>query len=407
MKFFSKIEILFESFKPKFFGKSALAVLLAASTFVLPSSASAKMIRVEAIGEITQVNSFASSQFRRGELGIMILTYDTAAIDTDLSSQSGKYAIGALKFFQILDKTYRPHFEFERSANGTITLRDLLVAGDSFKVESLSGLGRAGDLDDGFVAPERAGLKIAGATFELHESVRSVLKSDKLPVTLGAIPDDWSTSQPPSFALQYCFSCGTGVLVNVTFTIKEARVYELTEPILSFELVGQELVAKGEIDATALDAFKKAQRRNPSVKKLVLKFVPGSGDDDANLILSSRVRGSQFATHVPSDGLIASGGVDLFLAGIKRSFDAGACVGVHSWEGGGVEGRDLPKSSPEHDKYLEYFRKLGIQEDFYWFTLEKAAANDMYYMTQAEVDKYGVSTEPAPVMGTQKECIYR
>lgn len=172
---------------------------------------------------------------------------------------------------------------------------------------------------------------------------------------------------------------------------------------MTFSSDGQTIVARGAIDAGTLDRFREIADRHPAAKTLVLEYVEGSVDDEANLIFSREVRARGFATHVPSQGLIASGGTDLFLAGTNRSLAAGACVGVHSW-GGDQEGRDVPKSDPIHQEYLDYYDDIGIAGAFYWFTLEAAGADDMHWMTRAETNQFGMTTSGSQNLGSTASC---
>ena len=50
------------------------------------------------------------------------------------------------------------------------------------------------------------------------------------------------------------------------------------------------------------------------VRVIVMPFVPGSADDVANLKAGRMLREAGLKTCVPSEGLVASGGVDLFLS---------------------------------------------------------------------------------------------
>ena len=56
--------------------------------------------------------------------------------------------------------------------------------------------------------------------------------------------------------------------------------------------------------------------------------------DDVNLLASREIRNRGIATHIAKDGMVASGGTDMFLAGAKRTIEIGAKLGVHSWGDG-------------------------------------------------------------------------
>ncbi len=100
-------------------------------------------------------------------------------------------------------------------------------------------------------------------------------------------------------------------------------------------------------------------------------------------------------TYLRKDSHVASGGTDFFLAGNKRTIEDGAKLGVHSWQDStGTEAKDLPKDSPEHQMNRTYIEEMLGVDDFYWYTIYSASANDIYYMTNEEVKKYNMVTEP-------------
>ncbi|EEE37029.1 hydrolase, alpha/beta fold family [Rhodobacteraceae bacterium KLH11] len=173
---------------------------------------------------------------------------------------------------------------------------------------------------------------------------------------------------------------------------------------VSFTAGEDQIVAAGTIDHTTLDAFEDIIEENPDIKTLVLQNIEGSVDDDANVVFSRVVRAEGFDTVVPSDGLVASGGTDLFLAGNRRVLEPGACVGVHSWGGGGYVAADLPEGHPEHDRYLDYFDDINVDPAFYWFTLDAAPEDEMHWMTAAEVNRFDMTTHAAPALETAAVC---
>lgn len=166
-----------------------------------------------------------------------------------------------------------------------------------------------------------------------------------------------------------------------------------TEDSATFIVEGTEAVMEGVIGSDTPDAVRDLLADYPDVRTIVMTNVPGSADDDANLEAARLLREAGLRTHLESDGEVASGGVDFFLAGAERTFDAGAKFGVHSWAtGDGTEGTDLAEDDPEHNKYLDFYDEMGVDPDFYWFTLQAAPAADIYFMTAAELDDFGFST---------------
>ena len=129
----------------------------------------------------------------------------------------------------------------------------------------------------------------------------------------------------------------------------------------------------------------------PQINTLVMQNVPGSMDDEINLLASMEIRNRGINTHIPAGGMVASGGTDMFLAGVKRSIAPGAKIGVHSWnDGSGKAALDYPRDHQAHVSYLDYYKAIGITTDFYWYTLEAAPAEGNHWMTAEEMVLYGV-----------------
>ena len=175
------------------------------------------------------------------------------------------------------------------------------------------------------------------------------------------------------------------------------------EPSLTLSPEGNRFIARGVIDETSPEVVRNALAAHPNVRTVVMQYVPGSVDDDANLVASRLLHEAGVTTIVPSGGLVASGGTDMFLAGTTRHTGPGACLGVHSWASGfgpfTTEGRDLPRDAPEHQAYLDYYTAIGVDPAFYWYTLEAASADGVHYMRPDELRRYGMSTGPVPAEG--------
>lgn len=132
-----------------------------------------------------------------------------------------------------------------------------------------------------------------------------------------------------------------------------------------------------------------------NVKTLVLTGIEGSADDQLNIELGRAVHNAGMSTYLISDGQIASGAVDLFMAGVSRSAGDGvdARIGVHSWgsfDSDDPTGADLPRDHPAHQPMLNYFADIDVDPDFYWFTLEAAPFDSIHWMTPGEIQRWGV-----------------
>ena len=166
-----------------------------------------------------------------------------------------------------------------------------------------------------------------------------------------------------------------------------------------FVIDGARAKMYGVIGSSSLNVFNTLTRDYPAVKEVLMVNVPGSEDDETNLKLGRALRAAKLNTRINSDGSIASGGVDLFLAGIERVVRNGARIGVHSWggeddNGNPVEGRLLPRNHPEHRIYLDYYRDIEFPnyEEFYFFTLAAAPAASIHIMTPEEITQWKIAT---------------
>jgi hypothetical protein len=163
----------------------------------------------------------------------------------------------------------------------------------------------------------------------------------------------------------------------------------------SFEVKGELAVMRGVINETTPPRVLELAFMHPGVQTIVLADVPGSIDDVANMRAGRYIRQLGLGTHVPAEGEVASGGTDLFLAGVVRSAEPGARFGIHSWDGGPVPATELPKDHEEHRLYLDFYEEMGIPADFYWRTLSAAPPEDIHWMTEDELEGFNFFVEKA------------
>lgn len=128
---------------------------------------------------------------------------------------------------------------------------------------------------------------------------------------------------------------------------------------LSFTVQGTNAFMRGEIGAGTGDELRALMRDNPQVKTIV----------------------------------IASGGVDFFIAGTTRTIEPGAMVGVHAWSDGSTSAASLPGNDLQHRLFIDYYQSMGLPdpEGFYFFTINAASPEDIHYMTPNEIARYGLT----------------
>jgi hypothetical protein len=152
------------------------------------------------------------------------------------------------------------------------------------------------------------------------------------------------------------------------------------------------LLLSGTITSRTPASFARTLAENPQVSTVVVTQVDGSIDGAATIRMGDRIRGMGLNTHLLSDSVVDSGGVDLFLAGRRRTMAPGARLGVHSWRNGYREGRSYPRGAPEHEMTRSYVQRMLGSDDFYWFTLQAAPSDGLHVMTPAEIARYGLVT---------------
>ena len=113
----------------------------------------------------------------------------------------------------------------------------------------------------------------------------------------------------------------------------------------------------------------------PAIATLTFIECPGTYDDRANLRLGRMIRERGLAVEVPEGGSVRSGAVELVLAGTSVTIADGAEFAVHAWlDDRGLSAGDYAPDSPEHGKYLAYYRQMGMAPE---------AAARFYAMTNA------------------------
>lgn len=163
------------------------------------------------------------------------------------------------------------------------------------------------------------------------------------------------------------------------------------------EVKGKNLYMDGIINEKTYDQFVKVLNDNPQIETLIEGDVPGSIDDDTMIKLAYFVRDKGLNTKILSHSDINSGGVDLFLAGVERTMEHGAKIGVHSWSDGEKDAAEYPADSPLHEANRKYIEIMLGSDDFYWFTIYAAPAEGIHQMTEDEISRYKLLTRPVKI----------
>ncbi len=151
----------------------------------------------------------------------------------------------------------------------------------------------------------------------------------------------------------------------------------------------------GETDSDTPQQFRTLLKSHPGVRLINMVECAGTVDDEANLEVARMIRRAGIDTHVPANGSVRSGGVELFLAGVRRSREPGAEFGVHSWEDeAGHQANEVSADDPINREYVTYYQEVGLAPDtakaFYAFTNQTPFEN-IHYMTDDELKRFSIT----------------
>lgn len=184
------------------------------------------------------------------------------------------------------------------------------------------------------------------------------------------------------------------LLLLLSFISCSDEVHPLNKQIITeFEVRENELYMNNLINTKTYNQFVEILKQNPQIDTLVQVNMPGSVDDDTMIKLAYYVREKGLNTKLLSYSMIDSGGVDLFLAGVERTMQRGAHIGVHSWSDGSKDGSEYPKSSGEHELNRKYIEDMLGSDEFYWYTIYAAPADGIKQMSVEDIEKFGLLTE--------------
>jgi hypothetical protein len=151
----------------------------------------------------------------------------------------------------------------------------------------------------------------------------------------------------------------------------------------------------GVTDEATPNQFRQMLNAFPKLKQISMIDCPGTENDDANLEVARMIRRAGINTHVPAEGSVRSGGVELFLAGLHRTYAKGAQFGVHSWiDEDGLQADDVPADDPINAAYISYYQEIGLPPQtaraFYAFT-NKTAFDSIHYMSEQELAQFQIA----------------
>ena len=163
---------------------------------------------------------------------------------------------------------------------------------------------------------------------------------------------------------------------------------------LNIEVDNNTAYLSGILNSDLVSQLSDFIKQNPNVTELVLVDIPGSVDQQATMEGARLIRRLGLNTHIAQTGYVLSGGVDLFLGGVERTIGAGAGVGVHAWsDGSRMKAANVNVADSIHAVYVNFYLEMGVPELFYWFSLDAAPADRVYFLSPEETYDYQLATQ--------------
>lgn len=137
---------------------------------------------------------------------------------------------------------------------------------------------------------------------------------------------------------------------------------------------------RGEVIGRTAGAFADVLEQNPQIRTVVLQDMRGDHDSAAVRAIGFAIRAGGLNTALQSDSVVQGAAVELFLSGVQRSMVEGAQIGLVA--------RAADSASRQY-----HIDMLGAAQ-FYGFSLQTVASNGIHLMTEDEIARYGLLTEP-------------
>jgi len=180
------------------------------------------------------------------------------------------------------------------------------------------------------------------------------------------------------------------IMIGVTLFISNRKTSDLR-----IFVDGDTAVLSGVTNKISYREMKRFLRKNPQIEHLVLGDMPGTVNSASNLRIARLIRKNGLTTHLRRDSRIASGAVDLFISGTKRTMECGALIGVHSW---GLPGNLSPNDMGRDDSrsiHEKFLKDMGVDPSFYVFTRDAAEPEEIYVLKSDEIIRFGLLTKPS------------
>lgn len=182
----------------------------------------------------------------------------------------------------------------------------------------------------------------------LNDNVRRIVRSES-----------WEEEWDPSARRWVRLAHPLSITAPMSAASSPARPIGIFGPFVVLNSTTAALI--GTTDNQSPANFARMRAAFPDIAMLQLIDAPGTVQDVANLELGRMIRAAGVSTHVPSNGSVRSGAVELFLAGKTRTMEPGARFAVHSWRDQRGRGpQDYSPDDPVNRLYTSYYEHIGM-----------------------------------------------
>lgn len=158
------------------------------------------------------------------------------------------------------------------------------------------------------------------------------------------------------------------------------------------------VILNGALGCSVFNQVSLLLKDYPELSDLRIERCPGSLDDQELVKAGLLFHENNFHIHVLPKAKVYSGGVDLFLAGSRRTLGKDAKLGVHAWtdDDTGLSATDSSIEDHQHQMYIDYYADLGWSEadarKLYEFIINAAEPHKTYYLTEADLAAFNIVT---------------
>lgn len=163
-----------------------------------------------------------------------------------------------------------------------------------------------------------------------------------------------------------------------------------------YEVIGNKAYLKGTLGQKGYKNTQKMIQNNPQVAYIVMQDITGSVNDYYNQQTCYLLQEKGIQTIAAPSAKIEGGGVDFLISGKNPLVSDSSYLGVSSWKTRGKEASELPKDHKDHEFYTKFYDSVAINPAFYWYRINKANSDELYWMPYEEIEQLNIATvEPA------------